>query len=94
MLKELFDFRLSKPLLIAKIAMLVCMIVAIVITFFGLKEIMDVKHMEAVLDAARPEMGAVLLYLLKKYLIWALLVLFGGVGAFLTVRFVENNKKA
>ena len=94
MLKELFDFRLSKPLLIAKIAMLVCMIVAIVITFFGLKEITDVKHMKAVLDAARPEMGAVLLYLLKKYLIWALLVLFGGVGAFLTVRFVENNKKA
>lgn len=93
MLKKLFDFKLSKPLLIAKIIMLICFAVAIVITWFGLKEIIDVKHMKAVLEAARPAMGDVLLYLVKKYVGWAALIAgVGGVG-YLTIRFVENSKK-
>lgn len=93
MFKKLFNFKLSKQMVIAKVFMLVCMAVAIVVTFLGLKEIVDVPHMKAVLDATRPLMGDVLLYLLKKYLVWALLVLFAGIGTYLTVRFVENNKK-
>ena len=92
MLKKLFDFKLSKPLLIAKIFMLVCFIAAIVITWFGLVEIMDVKHMKELLDATRPTMGGVLLYLVKKYLGWAVLVAaVGGVG-YIVTRYKENNK--
>lgn len=92
MLKKLFDFKLSKPLLIAKIFMLVCFVAAIVITWFGLVEIMDVKHMKEVLDATRPTMGGVLLYLVKKYLGWAMLVAaIGGVG-YIVTRYKENNK--
>ena len=94
MLKKLFNFKMSKNVACAKAFMLVCMVAAIVITFFGLKEIVDVKHMKEVLDAARPLMGDVLLYLLKKYLVWALLVLFAGVATFVGVRYAENNKKA
>ncbi len=93
MLKKLFDFKLSKPLLIAKIAMLVCFAAAIVITWFGLVEIMDVKYMKEVLDATRPTMGGVLLHLVKKYLGWAVLVAaVGGVG-YIVTRYKENNKQ-
>ena len=94
MFKKLFNFKMSKQMVMAKAFMLVCMAVAIVVTFLGLKEIVDVKHMKEVLDVTRPLMGDVLLYLLKKYLVWALLVLFAGVAAFLGVRYAENNKKA
>ncbi|MGN1369055.1 MAG: hypothetical protein ACI4WX_09320 [Aristaeellaceae bacterium] len=94
MLKKLFNFKMSKQMVMAKVFMLVCMAVAIVVTFLGLREIVDVKHMKEVLDATRPLMGDVLLYLLKKYLVWALLVLFAGVATFVGVRFAENNKKA
>ncbi len=93
MLKKLFDFKLSKPLLIAKIAMLVCFIAAIVITWFGLKEIMDIPHMKEVLDATRPTMGSVLGYLLKKYVGWAALIAVAGGAGYLITRYVENNKK-
>lgn len=94
MLKKLFNFKMSKQMVMAKVFMLVCMAVAIVVTFLGLREIVDVKHMKEVLDATRPLMGDVLLYLLKKYLVWALLVLFAGVASFVGVRYAENNKKA
>ena len=94
MFKKLFDFKMSKQMVLAKIFMLVCMVAAIVVTFLGLREIVDVKHMKEVLDATRPLMGDVLLYLLKKYLVWALLVLFAGVATFVGVRYTENNKKA
>ena len=93
MLKKLFDFKLSKPLLIAKIVMLVCFVAAIVVTWFGLVEIMDVKHMKEVLDAARPTMGAVLGYLVKKYVGWAALIAAVGGAGYLITRYVENNKR-
>lgn len=93
MLKKLFDFKLSKPLLIAKIIMLVCFAVAIVITWFGLVEIMDVKYMKEVLDAARPPMGGVLLHLVKKYVGWAALIAAVGGAIYIVTRYKENNKK-
>ena len=94
MLKKLFDFKLSKPLLIAKIFMLICFVVAIVIFCFGVKEIIDVKHMKELLAVTRPTMGMVLDFLLKKYLGWVGLAVVAGVGTYLITRFVENNKKA
>lgn len=93
MLKKLFDFKLSKPLLIAKIAMLVCFIAAIVITWFGLKEIMDIPHMKEVLGVGRPLMKDVLIYLLKKYMGYAVAVAAVGGAGYLITRYVENNKK-
>lgn len=92
MLKKLFDFKMSKQMVIAKVFMLVCMVAAIVITCFGFREIVDVPHMKEVLDMRFLPMGDVLLYLLRKYLVWALALLFVGIGAFVTVRFVENSK--
>ena len=94
MLKKLFDFKLSKPLLIAKIFMLICFVVAIVIFCFGVKEIIDVKHMKEILAVTRPTMGMVLDFLLKKYLGWVGLAVVAGAGTYLITRFVENNKKA
>ena len=93
MLKKLFDFKLSKPLLIAKIVMLICFAAAIVITWFGLKEVMDVKHMKTMLDMTRPTMGAVLVYLVKKYVGYAAAIAAVGGAAYLITRYVENNKK-
>lgn len=92
MLKKLFDFKMSKQMVLAKVFMLLCVVAAIVITFFGFREIVNVPHMKEVLDTGHPLMGDVLLYLLKKYLVWGLVVLFGGIGTYVTVRFVENSK--
>ena len=94
MLKKLFDFKLSKPLLIAKIFMLICFVVAIVIFCFGVKEIIDVKHMKTLLDTTKPTFGMILDFLMGKYLGWVALAVVVGAGAFLGTRFVENNKKA
>ena len=93
MLKKLFDFKLSKPLLIAKIIMLICFVVAIVIFCFGVKEIIDVKHMKALLDTKKPTFGMILDFLAGKYLGWVGLALVAGVGTYVGTRFVENNKK-
>lgn len=94
MLKKLFDFKGSKLMTSARIVLLLCMLVAIVITGFGIKEILDVPHMKEVLDATRPTMGDVLVYLTKKYLVWALPVLFGGIIAFVTMRYYDNKNAA
>ncbi len=94
MLKNLFNFKVSEKLLVAKIVMLVGMLAAIVITAFGLVEIMDVKLMKEVLGATRPLMGDVMLFLLKKYLVWALLILAAVVSFFLVTRYQENKKVA
>lgn len=94
MLKSLFNFKLSKPLLIAKILMLICFAVAIAIAWMGLVEIVDMPYMKEVLNTNKPLMGDVLVHLLKKYLGWALLIAGIGGGAFLGTRFHENNKAA
>ena len=94
MLKKLFDFKLSKPLVIAKIFMLICFAVAIVIFSFGVKEIIDVKHMKTLLDTTKPTMGMILNFLAGKYLGWVGLAVVAGLGAYVGTRFVENNKKA
>lgn len=94
MLKKLFDFKLSKPLVIAKIFMLICFAVAIVIFSFGVKEIIDVKHMKTLLDTTKPTMGMILNFLAGKYLGWVALAVVAGLGAYVGTRFVENNKKA
>ena len=97
MLKKLFDFKVSKPLLIAKIVMLVCFVVAIVITWFGLKEIVNVSRMKEILGMAKNAkliMADVLVHLLKNYVGWAALIAMVGGVTYLGVRFHENNKKA
>ena len=94
MLKKLFDFKMSKPLVIAKIIMMICFVVAIVIFCFGVKEIIDVKHMKTVLDTTKPTMGMILNFLAGKYLCWVGLALVIGIGSFVGTRFVLNNKKA
>ncbi len=94
MLKKLFDFKLSKPLVIAKIVMLICFAVAIVIFCFGVKEIIDVKHMKTVLDTTKPTMGMILNFLAGKYLGWVGLAVVIGAASFIGTRFVLNNKKA
>lgn len=91
MWKKLFDFKLSRKMIIAKAFMYVCILAAIVITGFGLADIMDVAKMKEVLGVKKPLMGDVLLYLLKKYLSWALGALVVGIGTFVGVRFTENN---
>ena len=92
MLKSLFDFSGSKQRKLARALLLLGIVVAIVIFAFGIKEILDVKHMKTVLDMTRPTMGAVLLYLTKKYLVWALPILFAGIAAFYTLRYLDNKK--
>lgn len=91
MLKKLFDFRGSKLMICARIILLAAILAAIVIAGFGIAEILDVKHMKEVLAVGRPLMGDVLMFLLKKYLSWALLILFGGIGAFVTMRYMDNK---
>ncbi len=94
MLKKLFDFKLSKPMKIAKMIMLACFAAALVITFLGLREIVDVKHMKALLDVKKIVFADVLAYLLKKYVGWAALIAAAGAAGFLVTRFRENGKAA
>ncbi len=94
MLKKLFDFKVSKQMLVAKIILIAGLLAAIVITAFGLVEIMDVKLMKEILGATRPLMGDVLLFLLKKYLVWALLIVAVVVGYFMAARYQDNKKAA
>ena len=94
MLKSLFDFSGSKQRKLARLCLLVGILAAIVIFAFGIKEILDVKHMKTILDATRPTMGQVLLFLSKKYLVWALPILFAGIAAFYTLRYLDNKKQA
>ena len=71
MLKNLFDFKMRKPLVIAKSIMLIFFVAAIVIFCFGVKEIIDVKHMKTLLNTNKPTMGMILNFLAGKYLGWA-----------------------
>lgn len=94
MLKTLFDFKVSKQMRLAKIILIVGLLAAIVITAIGLVEIMDVAAMKTVLGVTKLIMGDVLLFLLKKYLIWALLILAAALTTFYTTRYLENKKQA
>lgn len=94
MLKKLFDFSGSKKMKLAHAILLVGIIAAIVITAFGIKEILDVKHMKTVLGVSKLIMGDVALFLVKKYLVWALPVLAVSVAAFLTMRYQDNKANA
>ena len=71
MLKNLFDFKMRKPLVIAKSIMLIFFVAAIVIFCFGVKEIIDVKHMKTLLNTNKPTMGMILNFLAGKHLGWA-----------------------
>ena len=75
MLKKLFDFKGSKLKKIYKGLMLLGIIAAIVIAAFGIKEILDVKHMKTVLGVTRVIAGDVMLYVLKKYLVWSIAIM-------------------
>ena len=94
MLKNLFNFKVSKQMKVAKGILLVGMLAAIVITAFGLVEIMDVKLMKELQGVARPTMGGVLAFLLQNYLGWALLILAIAVGVYVYIRYLENKTAA
>ena len=94
MLKSLFNFKVSKQMKVAKIILIVGILAAIVITAFGLVEIMDVKLMKELQGVARPTMGGVMMFLLQKYLVWALLILAIAVATFVYIRYKENKKAA
>jgi len=94
MLKKLFDFKVSKQMKLAKIILLVGLLAAIVITAIGLVEIMDVKAMKAVLGVTKLVMGDVMIFLLKKYLGWALLIFAVVLGYYLITRYHDNKKAA
>ncbi len=94
MLKKLFDFSGSTKMKLAHAVRLVGILAAIVIFAFGAKEIMDVKHMKAVLDVTKLIMGDVLLFLTKKYLVWVALCLVLGIGGFYTLRYLDHKDQA
>jgi len=92
MLKKLFDFKGSTLKKIYKAIMLLAIIAAIVIAAFGVKEILDVTHMKEVFGlpkTGRLIAGDVMLYVLKKYLVWSLAALAAG---FVTVRIAGRAK--
>ena len=94
MLKKLFDFKVSKQMKLAKIILILGLLAAIVITAIGLVEIMDIAAMKAALDVTKLVMGDVMVFLLKKYLGWALLIFAVVLGYYLFVRYLDNKKAA
>jgi len=94
MLKKLFDFKVSKQIKLAKIILILGLLAAIVITAIGLVEIMDIAAMKAALDVTKLVMGDVMVFLLKKYLGWALLIFAVVLGYYLFVRYLDNKKAA
>lgn len=78
MLKTLFDFKGSTLKKIYKAIMLLGIIAAIVIAAFGIKEILNVAHMKEVFGLAKNAKliaGDVMMYILKKYLVWSIAVI-------------------
>lgn len=94
MLKTLFDFRGSKLKKIYKAIMLLGIVIAIVIAAFGIKEILDVKHMKTVLGVTKLIAGDVMLFVLKKYLVWSLAVLAAAAVAFYVLRAKDRKAQA
>lgn len=95
MLKKLFDFRGSTLKKIYQAIRLLCIAAAIAITAVGLVEIVDVTAMKAILGVTGKLIaGDVMLYMLQKYLVWALLVLAVGVVCFYVLRAKDRKAQA
>jgi len=97
MLKKLFDFKGSTLKKIYKAIMLLAIIAAIVIAAFGVKEILDVTHMKEVFGlpkTGRLIAGDVMLYVLKKYLVWSLAALAAGTVCFYVLRAKDRQAQA
>lgn len=97
MLKRLFDFRGSTLKKIYKGMMLLGVVAAIVIAAFGIKEILDVKHMKEVFGLAKNAKliaGDVMMYILKKYLVWSAAVLAAASVAFFVLRAKDRKAQA
>lgn len=94
MLKKLFDFKVSSRMKAAKAILLLGMLAAIAIVAAGLVEVMDIAGMKAALGATKLVAGDVFLFLLKKYLGWALLVFAAVLAVYLGIRYQDNKKAA
>ena len=94
MLKNLFDFKVSKTMRVAKIVLLVALIAAIVIAAIGIVQAVDVAGMKELLGMAKNQRliaKDVMFYLLKNYLIWSVLILAVGGGVYYTLK-VKDRK--
>ena len=94
MLKKLFDFKGSTLKKIYRAIMLLAIVAAIVIAAFGIKEILDVKHMKTLMGVTRLVAGDVMLYVLKKYLVWSIAVLAAGTVCFYILRAKDRKAQA
>ena len=97
MLKSLFDFKGSTLKKIYKGIMLLGVVAAIVIAAFGIKEILDVKHMKEVLGLAKNAKliaGDVMMFILKKYLVWSVAVLAAASVTFFVLRAKDRKAQA
>lgn len=94
MLKKLFDFKGSTLKKIYRAIMLLAIVAAIVIAAFGIKEILDVKHMKTVLGVTKLVAGDVMLFILKKYLVWSIAALAAGAVCFYVLRAKDRKAQA
>ncbi|MBQ2930332.1 MAG: hypothetical protein IJD99_08980 [Clostridia bacterium] len=94
MLKKLFDFKGSTLKKIYRAIMLLAIVAAIVIAAFGIKEILDVKHMKTLMGVTRLVAGDVMMYVLKKYLVWSIAVLAAGTVCFYILRAKDRKAQA
>ena len=94
MLKKLFDFKGSTLKKIYRAIMLLAIVAAIVIAVFGIKEILDVKHMKTLMGVTRLVAGDVMMYVLKKYLVWSIAVLAAGTVCFYILRAKDRKAQA
>lgn len=94
MLKKLFDFKGSTLKKIYRAIMLLAIVAAIVIAAFGIKEILDVKHMKTLMGVTRLVAGDVMMYVLKKYLVWSIAVLAAGTVCFYILRAKDRKVQA
>ena len=94
MLKKLFDFKGSTLKKIYRAIMLLAIVAAIVIAALGIKEILDVKHMKTLMGVTRLVAGDVMMYVLKKYLVWSIAVLAAGTVCFYILRAKDRKAQA
>ena len=94
MLKKLFDFKGSTLKKIYRAIRLLAIVAAIVIAALGIKEILDVKHMKTLMGVTRLVAGDVMMYVLKKYLVWSIAVLAAGTVCFYILRAKDRKAQA